>query len=228
MSSRFHPDFDPLKIAPDIAEMRWPELDQLANDILARMSLVAEAAGAPVQGRVSSGKPEGSAPHGDQALADEYADKIAVAAATDLAADPYGSVTTKFGWAVLAAATALHRVTKRGPASDDPDPDQAGVERHDAILVIYEGIDPHHAAALETARAGYVSAAAIRSCRRENARHGETGLPVPIGPELRAEVRRHNAAGHSLREIARRVDIGKTTVVRILTQPDEGQEAIAA
>lgn len=228
LTSRYWPELDPIAIARDLGGLWWEEIDELAQEVVTRMTLVAEGSSGPLQGRVSSGKPGSTAPHGDRSLADEHTEKIVAAYQADLLDVEHGQAPRRYGWAVLAAATALYRTTHRGRAADDPDPDQAGVERHDAILEIYEGLEPAYAAAIETQRAGYVSPAAIRACRRANARHRETGKPVPVDAALRAAVRTHNAAGESLREIARIVDVGKSTVARILALPDDDEGAVAA
>jgi hypothetical protein len=210
---------DPMHIAPTLKSMTWPELDQLAHQIIVRMTLLAEAPGAPVGGAVSSGKPGSAPPRGDLALADEHREHLDRASQRCLLTpDEWPAAYAK---AIVRAAVALATARGGGRAVSGDDPNEVtDRERIDWIIDTYEGYDPHYAAAIESARGGWITADAIRSARRANARHGETGLTVPVGDELKALVRREIAAGTSQRDIARRFDIGKGTVHRILSEEE--------
>ncbi|MGE4424983.1 MAG: hypothetical protein AB7G37_00860 [Solirubrobacteraceae bacterium] len=218
--------FDPMQIARELPTMWWPELDALADQLVTRMTMTSEASGAPVGGRVSSGKPGSAAPHGQPALADEQRERLTVAATTDLEAY-YAAVDAgepqpeplRYRQAILRAAVALRQVTHRSDQTpNDLDASDTSVERTDWILATYEGLDPHYAAALETSRAGYVTAEVIRRVRRKNGRHRQTGESLPIEGDLRDAV----LAAHrldpdrSVRAIAADLDIGKSTVASII------------
>lgn len=212
---------DPLTIAPALKAMTWPELDQLAHQIIARMTLLAEAPGAPVGGMVSHGKPGSAPPRGDLALADEHREHLDLAAQRCLATPE--AYPTAYARAIVRAAIAL-KMAKGGRLIEHVDPNVVtDRERIDWIIETYEGYDPHDAAAFETARAGFITAEAIRAARHANARHRETGLPVPVGDALRALVVAEDVAGTPQREMARRFDISQTTVRRILAE--EGRKA---
>jgi hypothetical protein len=232
-------DLSPIAIAPHLRSMGWAELDQLAGQILSRMSLVAEGTAASLQGRVSSGKPCSMAPHGEQSLHDRHREAIAAASQHDLqahyaaqAAGEEPPAPSRYRQAIFRAAIELRNQTHRPDQTPhDLDPEDTSVERTDWIIASYEGLEAHDAAALESARAGWVSSEAIRKVRHRNGRHRATGRPKPSAP---AEIREAITTAYrvdptrSLRDIAAELDLGKDLVRRIIAEleaPDQGARA---
>lgn len=216
--------YDPREIAASIDEMWWPELDQLASNILGAMLGTAEAGGASLELRVSTGKAQGSAPRGDVSLADHWRPRIESASAEDLQDHANGQAPRRTRTQVVLAAVALwetHHRSLRLPGATEGD--GMDLDREERITSEYAGYDPHTVAALETARGGWVTAAAVRRCRRANDRHPDTGNPVAKkGEERAAEALRlryepdHNGKQRSYRDIARILGCAPSTVMTML------------
>lgn len=216
--------YDPREIAANIDEMWWPELDQLAHQIVGAMQTVAEASSSALRGRVSTGKPEGSAPNGDVSLVDHWRPRIEAATIDDLADTANGQAPRRYRTQILLAAVALWEVRHRSLRLPGPgEGDDLDLDREERIATAYEGHDPHTVAALETARGGWVTAGAVRSCRRNNDRHPDTGASVPArGQERAAEALRlryqprADGKPHSLADIGRILGCAPSTVMRLL------------
>jgi hypothetical protein len=104
--------------------------------------------------------------------------------------------------------------------------DAGGPERDDRILTDYEGLTPERAAELETERAGYCSAEAIKRIRRANGRRMDNGLPAADPAELAEDILRLryseiDGKTPSVRQIAVMLGIGKGTVERVLAKHDD-------
>jgi hypothetical protein len=228
--------FDPNVIAKAIDEMWWPELDQLYPQLLNAMEMTAEASGASLELRVNSGKPGGSPPTGDVSLVDHWRPRIQAAVIDDLADDANGQAPRRLRTVVLCAAVALWEVQHRSIREPGPeDATDLDIDREERMATAYEGFSPHTVAALETARGGFVTASAVRSCRRMNDRHPETGTVVPQrGAERAAEALRlryelrPDGKSHSLADIGRILGCAPSTVMRMLpkeTQLDQKEAA---
>ncbi len=229
MTAALREDLDPIQIGADLPGMWWPELDALSHRVIVRMEFVSEAASTGrAGGRVNAGRPVSSAPRGDESLSDAHRERITAAAQSDLDAY-YAAVDRgdeppepqKYRSAILQAALALRRATHGAALTPD---DQViagmGVERIDWILHTYVDVDPEYAAAIETQRAGWVSAEVVRRLRRRNGHHRKTGRPVPLGDEIQESVLalHRTDPSRSLRSIADELDIGKDTVARVLRE----------
>lgn len=217
-----HHDLDPTEIARTVSELWWPELDRLSQRLLARMGLIAEAPGARLQpdlvhhGKPGSGRPHATPWHQDGSLSmrDHWEQRLARAADEDLATGD--QAPRRLRQAVLRAAYDLRSVTHRPErAASTPSPDDAGPERDEWICSeAYLDLPPHVVAALESARAGWVSAEAIRRTRRANGLRPDNGQLAAAPADARATALALRYEGVSLREIARRLAVGKTTVAR--------------
>lgn len=215
-------DLDPTAIARNVCEMWWPELDRLSQRLLNRMALIAEAPGARLQpdlihhGKAGGGRPHATPWHQDGSLSmrDHWERRLARAADEDLATAD--QVPRRLQQAVLRAAYDLRSVTHRPEReAATPSPDDAGPERDEWICSeAYLDLPPHVVAALESARAGWVSAEAIRRTRRANGLRPDNGQLAAAPADARAAALALRYEGVSLREIARQLAVGKTTVAR--------------
>lgn len=213
-----------------------PELKRRVDALLANLAKVSEAKASAAMDARTGGhtKPDSSPPPGfregrrkrpdpDESLLDWFIWRLQEAGVS-------------VGLQMAAVEEGEIRYSKRVKKPDDLSPGAFGgvasaekVETRDKrIAEDYEGLTPEEVAIVERHRAGYVHPANVRKCRRLAHRDPESGMPNPdAAPGREREKVKQLKTEHphlSVRQIAQRVGMSKTTVGRYLSE-DEGAAA---
>lgn len=219
-------DLNPDALCTDLDEMGWLELDDVYRAVLSALELTVEAPGAQRREKgmdVAQGKPGSSTPRaaplclcGCPSQRDHWQGILDAAADRDLRRD---SEPRDFRNALFRAAEDLHNT--RHPAryvdrDGKPEASGSGDERSRVIVERYVGMPADRAAVYETRRAGTISGEALRRTRRRLGYGMELGFPRLPDEQLADAVMAERREGRSEREIARRLDVGRTVVANIL------------
>lgn len=216
---------DPDVLTVTLDTMSLAELHDTAQAVLNEFALVVESAGAQRRDiTIACSHAESSPPTfkpvcrcACPSRRDHWFGLLQAASARDLdrGGEPHATRDV-----LLQAAEDL-RLARRGPR-DRPEADayghssHRGPERHDFIIRRYAGIPAARAARLETARAGHIDAAAIRRARRRSGYGMNLGEPLAPDDDLVDQVLIRHRMGDPDREIAMHLDIGVSSVKRIL------------
>lgn len=206
-----------------------PSLDERLRDLLPRLHALSEAEGASVVAYTSNRQYDHQDPKGAQPERKG-------------APDPEDSLLAWLLWklerarsenarlcAVAEAEVRLERRVRRhegreagsfliGPVGDDFMKEQVE-ERDRRIGEDYPGLVPEEVAAIESESYGWVTPANVRRCRFMRKRDPETGGVATDSKDTVAYARQLQAAGHSMRSIALRLGVSKSTVSRWLSEP---------
>jgi hypothetical protein len=218
-----------LELGRVIDTLGWTDLEQQAHAVLNAMITLAEAAG--TQRRevsIHRGQPGSSPPRSAPvcrcncpSLRDHHQRALERALELDTAD---GGEPRRFRSALLRAAEDLRSAVLGGgrlPSDEDEPEDGDGMspERADLICERYQGVPSRRAALLESESGrGYITASALRRARSRNGFGLELGWPHPADDELVEQVLtlHRTFPERSDRDIARELDLGKSTISRWL------------
>lgn len=218
-----------LELGRVVDTLGWVDLEEQAHAVLNAMITLAEAAG--TQRRevsIHRGQPGSTAPRSNPvcrcdcpSLRDHHQRALERALELDTAD---GGEPRRFRSALLRAAEDLRSAVLGGDrlASGEGEPDDGdgmSPERADLIVERYPGVPSHRAALLESSSGrGYIPASALRRARARNGCGLELGWPHPPDEDLVEQVLtlHRTFPEKSDRDIARELDLGKSTVSRWL------------
>lgn len=222
-------DLDPYTLCTSLDEMGWYELDDVYHAVLGAFAVTAEAPGAQRRESgmpTSHGKPGSAAPRASPlcdcrcpSQADHWRRILDAAGERDMSRD---QEPRSFRDALFRAAEDLHNTRhpiRHVDRNGKPEADASGIEREMLICHRYVGMPSAYAAVFESRRAGPISPEALRRCRRKHEYGMEFGFPRLPDDQLEAAILAQATAGvepPSDREIARRLDVGRTKVANIL------------
>lgn len=219
---------DPERLSRVVDGLPWRELEQLANEVLGALLLIVESNGAQRRDvSIARTHPGSTAPPASPmcrcecpSRRDHWDGQLRQARDADVAAAHAGEAPTprRFAGAIVRAAEDL-RLARRGPRERPTEAEistHRGPERVDYVLERWAGIPAARAAVLESARAGHVDAAAIRRIRSTNGYGIELGEPRAPDADLEDQVLTLHRMGRSDREIAVELDMGSSSVSRML------------
>lgn len=196
-------------------------LEQRKRSVLARMSVLSDAATTALGVSTAHVKPGTKAPKGpSRSLFDEWSERL------EQERDE-GRLRTL----LLLAERDLNLRLKRKPLLiDDQGNREDTTESEERILKWFEGVPADEAAIMESASGTNCTTSYIRGLRARNERDPQDGLPVAIRRSRAETAERLKWSMHppmSIRKIAAEMRVSKSTVERLLKQAQEqrGQAA---